>query len=1713
MPATTLTILNFLRHYAFLIVLLFFLLPASSVLKSQQIVVSSYYNTASPNNEWSELLVVEDNLDIRNWTFRDNNANQTGWQPEITFRNIDFWNNLRAGTIIIIWHRLLNSDVPPNPNPLDVNKSDGYIQVAANDAAYFSGGSFSGVGTTLNIAAAGDLLQIRNALGNHIHALGHIAVLPVNGIFENLPLPKLNLNQAIESTNPNQAVMVFPGSSIAEYGTNSPQNGTTWATKSTSTTFGLPNNNPLAPSEANSNYWRSLRQPLWPNPTLTSILNPGNTSVTLNWNALTDPYSTDQTQGYIILRNTSNSFADPTDGTTYTVGSIIGGATVLAVITGSNVTSFVDNNSVGCNETIYYRIYGYRYATDNLQGNSFNVARGRAYNENFAFSSVTGPQDQFITASISPTTASICLGENASFTCSHNGLGVLQFQWQVDQGSGWTDLVDGALYNGSTTEILQINNPGIGMNGYLYRCRVSPECGPLAFTPPATLNITAAPVAPTSATVNPQSICESDGGNITLTAIGGSGTELRWYTGGCQMNLIGTGNNLVLASPTVTTTYYALWATANCGISSCVSVTVDVDQLPSQANAGSDAVHCGNTANLSANNPTVGTGLWTQVSGPGATTFTDPTLNTTSVLVSEQGTYVYRWTVSTSGPCPDSEDEVTHEFYNQPTTSQAGTDQSLCAVLITNLQANTPVYGSGTWTQISGGALNIADPFSPTTQITAGAYGTFVLRWTITNGNCSPSQDEVTVVFSDAITVNPSSNSPVCETNTIELYCDIGNASYLWTGPDGFVSSDQNPVITNAGLNNAGSYTVTVSGIPGGCPNSSNSTLVDVAPTPTTGPVTPADGTNCIGSLATYSVTGLNGSTYLWIVTGGTVQPPGNTAVVDILWGNTPGNYSISVTQTSAAGCISETVSTTAELIEAPTAFAGTDDGICEGETYLLANATADHFTYVAWTSSGDGVFSDAGTLNPSYNPGPADAINGGALLTLTAGNVASGCESASSSIFLTISNSLQLTAEIIGPAGTICAGDEITLSLNLTNAGNDPSFQWLLNGTPVSNGLTFTFIPEPGDVVNCIVHSSLSCVTNDPLTAVLDNFNLSPAININEIIASDAECGIPNGSIRIFASGGTQPLAYSITGGSDFQNQDLFTGLASGSYAIIVRDASNCQVSGGDVIIGSTGGASISGIETNAATCGLNNGSLTVNAQGGTPPLTYSITNGASWSSNPLFTNLLSGNYPVWVQDANSCLSIYPQQVNIPDTPGPTLVSIIITDATDGGFNGSAEINVTGNGPFQFSLDGLNWQSSNIFLNLQPGTYGAFIRDINDCVLNESFVIGNSLSVQVVVSTGNQSACEGDTLLVPIKISGFSQIVSFTLAFQFPDDLLEYIGFEQVNTAFDPGSVGVTNPQQGLVFMQWQHSSPVSLDNESVIVVLRLVSRQAGSGSLAWQPGLSSFSSSGGQLLSTSFSTSTVDIFAISGISTTGAGMYCESDDVELFASTQGTPVTLWEWRTPAGGVFYGQTLTLSPIEPSEGGLYVITGLNTNGCISRSQVEVLVEPLPRPVIAQKDTLCSGDPVLLDAGAGYSSYLWHDGSTEQNLLASEKGTYYVWVESALGCRGSDTVWIVPCGARLLLPNAFSPDGNGSNEVFRPVWDDWFPVEYQLNIFNRWGQLVFRTNDYNQGWDGTFKGEKAPAGAYVYTVSAKFSGYTGSNPEVQKRGTFMLIRRE
>jgi gliding motility-associated-like protein len=91
---------------------------------------------------------------------------------------------------------------------------------------------------------------------------------------------------------------------------------------------------------------------------------------------------------------------------------------------------------------------------------------------------------------------------------------------------------------------------------------------------------------------------------------------------------------------------------------------------------------------------------------------------------------------------------------------------------------------------------------------------------------------------------------------------------------------------------------------------------------------------------------------------------------------------------------------------------------------------------------------------------------------------------------------------------------------------------------------------------------------------------------------------------------------------------------------------------------------------------------------------------------------------------------------------------------------------------------------------------------------------------------------------------------------------------------------------------------------------------------------------------------------------------------------------------------------------------------------------------------------------------------------------------------------------------MYIPNAFTPNDDGINDVFQPKGMGWKPNQYEFLIYDRWGNLIFKTNDYTKGWDGTYKGAHAPTDVYVYKIKAVSSAY-GSRKEFA--GHVTLIR--
>jgi gliding motility-associated-like protein len=204
----------------------------------------------------------------------------------------------------------------------------------------------------------------------------------------------------------------------------------------------------------------------------------------------------------------------------------------------------------------------------------------------------------------------------------------------------------------------------------------------------------------------------------------------------------------------------------------------------------------------------------------------------------------------------------------------------------------------------------------------------------------------------------------------------------------------------------------------------------------------------------------------------------------------------------------------------------------------------------------------------------------------------------------------------------------------------------------------------------------------------------------------------------------------------------------------------------------------------------------------------------------------------------------------------------------------------------------------------------------------------------------------------------------------------------------------------------------------------------------------------------------------------------------------------------------------------PVAGVLTYILNVSANGCSSLKPDTVVITVLPpAKIFAGRDTsITANQPVQLNAidinNTGFSSYVWSPSVGLNNpfinnpvATLNSDMTYIVTATTAAGCQATDDITIkVFSRADLYVPSAFTPNGDGLNDVLKVIPVGIKELKY-FNVYNRWGELVFATKDYTKGWDGIFKGQLQATFTFVWV--AEGIDYNGN--VISKRGTVTLIR--
>lgn len=204
-------------------------------------------------------------------------------------------------------------------------------------------------------------------------------------------------------------------------------------------------------------------------------------------------------------------------------------------------------------------------------------------------------------------------------------------------------------------------------------------------------------------------------------------------------------------------------------------------------------------------------------------------------------------------------------------------------------------------------------------------------------------------------------------------------------------------------------------------------------------------------------------------------------------------------------------------------------------------------------------------------------------------------------------------------------------------------------------------------------------------------------------------------------------------------------------------------------------------------------------------------------------------------------------------------------------------------------------------------------------------------------------------------------------------------------------------------------------------------------------------------------------------------------------------------------GGSYLWNDGTVVPQRNVQGGATYTVTVTENGCSTMDAIAVGVTPLPEVDLGDDFDLCVGSIAFLDAeGPGYT-YAWSDGSAVPDLTISEPGTYWVEVSNACGL-ATDTILVTPvfCDCPVYVPVAFTPNGDGNNEWFRPISECTFR-SYHLRIFDRWGALVWETKKPEEAW----RGVDELSSVFVWTLEFVPDGITDTQREL--RGHVVVLR--
>ena len=725
-----------------------------------------------------------------------------------------------------------------------------------------------------------------------------------------------------------------------------------------------------------------------------------------------------------------------------------------------------------------------------------------------------------------------------------------------------------------------------------------------------------------------------------------------------------------------------------------------------------------------------------------------------------------------------------------------------------------------------------------------------------------------------------------------------------------------------------------------------------------------------------------------------------------------------------------------------------------------------------------------------------------------------SGLSAGSYSVTILDANECELTMSFVVTEPDVLAASA-TSEPATCNGFDDGSIDLSVTGGTLPYAYNWSNGEVTEDIANLMAGVYTVTVTDDHgCEVILDVTVTEPtAIDVTVTAIVDASCGLVfDGAIDISVSGGIPPYTYNWSNGE--VTEDI-SNLSTGVYSVTVMDANECVTIINDIVVGSGEEVNIAATVTPVSCPDGNDGSVILTITGGTAPYTY------LWSNGQVAKDLVSageGLYTVIVTDVNGCqatamFSVIDESMNL---------NIVVEAATCGSDNGAISVTVNG-GSGNFSYAWSSGDNTSSLTSLSSGVYTVTVSDIlNECEVIEQIIVPN-VDGPIIEGFITAATCGlNNDGRIDVAVTGG---LSFTYSWSTGTTTEDISGL-----AAGDYWVTVTSQPDGCVNVA---KFTVGIEGELTILgsvtdatcgehdgAIALGLAGAGPYIIQWSTGDNTQNISG--LAAGAYLVTVTDVTtgcsgtAMFGVSnTTGPDLSgtvsvdaacAAGSDGFVDLSVSGNAPFAFNWSTGAN---------TEDLVGLTAGVYAVEVTDASGC-KAVRVFTIGEPDPFDVLVQTVPNCEKigpvGQIHVSVTGGIAPYSYGVdqavSSIEPPYLGLRAGDYGLTITDANGCDisakgtvSSDSLNADCLDLSVQVPEVLTPNGDG-------IMDEWniqYIEEYPNNevmIFNRWGDMVFRTIGYANNWYGKYMDtdRDLPDGTYYFIVKLnddlgrEFSGF-------------------